>query len=53
MKARGWLGYLVGGMLFSNGFAGTGMVVFGVGMIADWKLWLMAIFSFCVGFSWT
>jgi hypothetical protein len=53
MKARGWLGYLIGGLLFTNGVAEVGLVIFLLGMIADWKIWFLGILSFCVGFYWT
>ncbi len=49
MKAKGWLAYLVGGVLVSNGVAEVGVVVFLVGVIADWKFWLLGILAFFVG----
>ncbi len=49
MKARGWLAYLVGGVLVSNGVAEVGLVVFLIGVIADWKVWILGILAFCVG----
>ena len=52
MKAKGWPAYLIGGILFSNGFVGVGMVVFGVGMIVDWKIWILGIAAFFVGLNW-
>ncbi len=52
MKARGWLAYLVGGALFSNGLPGAGLAVFGIGMIVDWRIWLLAILAFFVGLNW-
>lgn len=53
MKARGWLGYLIGGLLFSNGIAEVGLVVILMGMIADWKLWILGILAFFVGVNLT
>lgn len=53
MKARGWLAYLVGGVLVSNGVGEVGVVVFLVGMIADWKIWFLGILAFFVGLNWT
>ncbi len=49
MKARGWLGYLVGGLLFSNGIAEVGLVVFLLSVIVDWKFWSLGILAFCLG----
>ncbi len=49
MKARGWLAYLVGGVLVSNGVAEVGLVVFLIGVIVDWKVWILGILAFCVG----
>jgi len=52
MKARGWLAYVVGGVLFSNGYSGAGLAVFSVGMIVDWKFWSLGIVAFFVGLNW-
>lgn len=52
MKARGWLGYLVGGLLFSNGLPGAGIAVFSVGMLVDWRYWIFGILAFFVGVNW-
>ena len=49
MKARGWLAYLIGGVLFSNGIAEVGLVVFLIGMIVDWKIWFLGFLAFFVG----
>ena len=53
MKTRGWLAYLIGGMLFSNGFSGTGLAVFGIGMLVDFKFWILGVLAFVIGFNWT
>lgn len=52
MKAKGWTAYLVGGLLFGNGFSNAGLAVFGIGMLVDWKFWLLGILAFYVGFTW-
>lgn len=52
MKIKGWLGYLIGGALFSNGFAGTGAAVLGISMLIDWKIWILGILAFVIGFNW-
>ena len=44
---------MIGGLLFTNGVAEVGLVIFLLGMIADWKIWFLGILSFCVGFYWT
>ncbi len=49
MKARGWLAYLIGGVLFGNGIAEVGLVVFLIGMIVDWKIWFLGLLAFFVG----
>ncbi len=49
MTARGWLAYLVGGVLVSNGVAEVGLVVFLIGVIADWKVWILGFLAFFVG----
>ncbi len=49
MKARGWLAYLVGGVLVSNGVAEVGLVVFAIGMIVNFRIWLLGILAFFVG----
>ncbi len=53
MKMKGWLAYLVGGLLFSNGVAEVGLVVFAIGMIVDFKVWILGILAFFVGLNWT
>jgi len=52
MKARGWVAYLAGGILFNSGFPGTGFAVFGIGILVDWKIWLLGIAAFIIGFNW-
>ena len=52
MKVIGWPAYLIGGVLFTYGYVGTGMVVFGIGMIVDFKVWILGIVAFFVGFNW-
>jgi len=49
MKARGWVAYLAGGLLFSNGIAEIGLIVILMGVIADWKIWFLGILAFCLG----
>ena len=46
---KGWLAYLFGGLLISNGVAEVGLVLFGIGMIIHWKYWLAGIVAFFVG----
>lgn len=46
---KGWMAYLIGGALFSNGLPGVGLAVFGIGLVADWKFWLAGILAFFVG----
>ena len=43
---------MVGGVLFSNGVVEVGLVVFLVGMIVDWKIWILGIAAFFVGLNW-
>lgn len=51
MKPRGWLAYLVGGLLFSNELSEIGLIVFLVGTIVDWKFWSLGIVAFFLSLS--
>lgn len=49
---KGFWAYVFGWLLISAGATGTGTVVIVVGMLIDWKWWLIGAVAFFVGFHW-
>lgn len=46
---KGFFAYVIGWLLISAGATGTGTVVIAVGMLLDWKWWLLGLLAFLLG----
>jgi hypothetical protein len=46
---KGFWAYVIGWLLISAGATGTGTVVIAVGMLIDWKWWLLGLVAFLWG----
>lgn len=44
--------YAIGGMLVSAGAGGVGTLVILLGVIRDWRFWLLVVLGVGVGFWW-
>jgi hypothetical protein len=44
--------YAIGFLLINAGVTEIGMLSVAVGMIRDWRIWLIGVGAFLIGFNW-